>query len=787
MSALLASWVAYPVLLTALGLGAGGVVQALAGRPLPLALRLPCGTALLMAVLDLAARTSATAPLAVPAAVAVGVAGLVLAPPRPRRPLDPAIVVGGGVFAVFAAPIVLSGQATWAGYIKLDDTATWLALVDRALEHGHSLAGLPTSTYADTLANYLATGYPLGSFLPLGLGGKLLGTDIAWLTNPWMAYMAALLGMALHRVARRALPGAPPWQPVLIAVLAAQPALLYAYYLWGGMKELAGAFLVATFAGCAPLVLDGERRLRAALPGVIVLWALIASLSPGGLVWIGPGAILAVALLARRRLRRPPVPWLGLGAVLAAGGAYLVLRPGGFVERYKGVLTGGHELGNLTAPLGLSRLAGVWPAGDFRSNPSALQATHVLIALVALAALAGIVIALRGLRRELILFVLCALAGALIVHGIASPWLGGKALATASPALPLAALVAAATLIARGHTTAGALLGALVGVAILWSNLYAAHDANLAPRQQYAELADIGTRIAGQGPTLMTEYSPWGARHFLRRADPESASELRTRVIPLLTGQPLPKGAAADLDQFQLPGILTYRTIVLQRSPAASRPPTPYRLVLSDRFWEVWQRPPTGGPAVLSHLPLGEALHPGAVASCPSVLALARSAGTVALSAAPAATPVAAAVGAGEHPASWSSSNTSFLTLNRAGAAQIPIMLPAAGRYALWLGGSIRGPLTLSVDNHSVGEARNQIQEAGQYVPLGALSLRAGEHTVTLRYAPSWQPGSGGPPDTVGPLVLAPVTDPAALMRVPPSQAHTLCGRNLDWIEALGA
>ena len=51
-------------------------------------------------------------------------------PPRP------------GVFAVFAAPVVLSGEATFAGYIKLDDTATWLAITDRVMEHGRNLDGL---------------------------------------------------------------------------------------------------------------------------------------------------------------------------------------------------------------------------------------------------------------------------------------------------------------------------------------------------------------------------------------------------------------------------------------------------------------------------------------------------------------------------------------------------------------------------------------------------------------------------------------------------------------------
>ena len=79
-----------------------------------------------------------------------------------------AVLAAVAVFAVFAAPVDLSGQATFAGYIKLDDTATWLAMTDRVMEHGRSVDGLAPSTYELTLENYLATGYPVGSFLPLG-------------------------------------------------------------------------------------------------------------------------------------------------------------------------------------------------------------------------------------------------------------------------------------------------------------------------------------------------------------------------------------------------------------------------------------------------------------------------------------------------------------------------------------------------------------------------------------------------------------------------------------------
>lgn len=47
-------------------------------------------------------------------------------------------------------------------------------------------------------------------------------------------------------------------------------------------------------------------------------------------------------------------------------------------------------------------------------------------------------------------------------------------------------------------------------------------------------------------------------------------------------------------------------------------------------------------------------------------------------------------------------------------------------------------------------------------------------------------PGSGGPPEPVGPLVLSPTAaeDPP-VRRLPAAGAEALCGRRLDWVEAL--
>ena len=188
---LLVPWLVFPLVLAALSLGCGLLVERAAGLALPGALLVPLGLALLIVEADLVTMTGATAQLATPLALALAVVGFGLSTGRRRRPDRWAIACALGVFAVYAAPVVLSGRATFAGYITLDDTSTWLALTDRAMEHGRTLTNLAPSTYQQVLTDYFHSGYPLGGFLPLGLGGKLTGQDVAWLFQPTIALYGA--------------------------------------------------------------------------------------------------------------------------------------------------------------------------------------------------------------------------------------------------------------------------------------------------------------------------------------------------------------------------------------------------------------------------------------------------------------------------------------------------------------------------------------------------------------------------------------------------------------------
>ena len=143
-------------------------------------------------------------------------------------------------------------------------------MTDRVMEHGRSLDGLAPSTYELTLKNYLATGYPVGSFLPLGVGGEpdRSGHRLALPALPRLPRRdaGALLLLALHRASWRSRAAR-----ALVATIASQPALLFAYSLWGGVKEIAAAWILALLAALlAALVLPrtaAEDRARALLPG----------------------------------------------------------------------------------------------------------------------------------------------------------------------------------------------------------------------------------------------------------------------------------------------------------------------------------------------------------------------------------------------------------------------------------------------------------------------------------------------------------------------------------------
>jgi hypothetical protein len=754
---LLVPWLVFPLALGALCLGCGALVARLAGLRCGPGLLLPLGYATIVVSAGFLTWIPGAAPLALPVVVGLAAAGLAASwrPRRVSRSDVAALAAAGLVFLAYGLPVLASGEASFTGYISLDDTATWLALTDRTLEEGRSLDGLAPSSYEATLAVNLVGGYPLGAFLPLGIGAKLVGEDVAWVFQPYVAFLAALLALALYALARTLVQSV--WAAALVAVVAAQPALLYAYGQWSGVKEVAAAAIVASC--CALSAGKAASGLRGALPVATAAAALAGVLSLGGLAWLA-GAAVVGGMLA----------W-GVGIARIAGVALLTvvlalpaLAAREFLSRGEAVLRSADELGNLLRPLDPLQIAGVWPTSDFRTDPDRFWLTVAVVALVAVLAVAGAAVAVERRAWAPLAYVTTSLAGAALFVAIGSPWVEGKALATASPAVLFAALIGCASILRRLGPVPAIAAAGTVALGVFWSNGLAYHGATLAPYGQLAELEEIGERFAGQGPALMTEYQPYGVRHFLRRLDPEGASEIRRRLVRKVDGSLPQRGESPDLDELALSDVLVYRSLVLRRSPVASRPPARYELRWQGRWYEVWQRPP-GGAAIAEHLPLGDEGSPGAAAACTDVRRIARGARTVAAVAR--AGPVA------------------VLSAGHSGIAGAFEVLEE-GSYSLWLAGSRRAGADVLMDGERIASAPAHFDNAAEYTELGTATLGPGVHTVRVQFDHSrLEPGAGGPEYGLGPLVVTAADQQRDVTTVDARQAARLCGRTLDWVEAL--
>jgi hypothetical protein len=765
---LLVSWAAFPLLGLIVCTGCGLLIRSLVGDRIEAPLVPVAGYATVVIVGEFLTLSGSTAKLTTPVVATLAVLGLALGLRRPAAIQPWAMVAAVGAFAVLAAPIVLSGQATIAGFIKLDDTASWLAFTDRVIDHGRDLGGLAGSTYEATLRLNIGEGYPIGVFVPLGIGSKLTGTDPAWLIQPYMASLGALLSLALWSLATPLADS--PRLRAGAAVTAAVPALLVGYYLWGGVKEIAAAALIASTAALAVRALAEPRRSARLIAPTVSAAALVAVLGAGAAIWLLPILLPAAVLLVIRIGARPGAL---RAAAVAAGVAALALPTilaGPLRPPTSLPLDDSSAVGNLARPLDPLQLGGIWGAGDFRFAPDDELITHALIAVACVAAVAGLVWCRQ--RRELgpPLFVLGTLAGCAALAAVGSPWVDGKALATASIAIPFAAMLGVGWLAAAHRRAAAAAVGLAIVGGVAWSNALAYRDVSLAPRDQLAELEQMGDRIDGQGPTLLTDYSPYGARHFLRDADPESISELRRRPIELRDGSEVAKGESVDTDRIDPAELNVYRTLVIRRSPAASRPPAQYHLVWRGDYYEAWQRGPEATPA-LDDLPLGDRFDPVGRPSCAELRALGRSA------------PPGARLVASVIPEPIVAGAPAALPVDRS------IEVDRAAEYRIWLEASAMPVLTASVDGEPIGGVRGQLENHGGYVDLGAAYLDRGRHRIEVDAGGSdLHPGSDGAASTNGRIALstADAAD-ARLVAVDPPDFERLCGRPLDWVEQVGS
>jgi hypothetical protein len=478
--------------------------------------------------------------------------------------------------------------------------------------------------------------------------------------------------------------------------------------------------------------------------------------------------------------------------------------------------------GNLQNPLRTVQILGTWLVDSYKHVPTGgrLELSYALAYLALAAALLGAAYIVYLRAYALAAWIGLTLAVWLGLTAYGTTWADGKALMLSSPVVVLLAWAGVAALRALAlrpvpgaaseaisGSTSGAtsrpvsppssgpalrlpsrsvfrvaaalLVLALVG-GVAASDALQYHGSNLAPTARYEELASLDSRFASRGPALFTDYDEYSL-YLLRDLDlggPGFMFPPRSIVLP--DGQPV------DLDLIPPAALRSYPLIVTRRDPSAERPPAAYRLLWQGAYYQVWGRR-SGAPAALAHI---AASSTGTV-PCPSVAGLARLAeahGAQLVGASPPET-IGIEVTSASHP-TWAESRLGLL-MTPHGRLDATFTVPRAGVWDLWLQGEIMPPVGVSVDGHRLASISGQLTgvatDPDTMAPL-RVRLDAGSHRLTIARgaANPLAPGSGGSA-ILDSIFLTPVGVGArATLRVTPAARwRSLCGRRLEWIEAV--
>jgi hypothetical protein len=788
---LILCWFFAPVALLATAAGLSLLVERVSGFGLRWTIRPALGMAVMIVVAQFGTATETTARVTLPLILVLAALGLLLgrrlATPLPSR-IELGVAVG--LLILFASPFLVSGEVTWAGYIKLDDNATWLAITNHVFEHGRAVGDLPPSTHQQVLEDYLGGSYPIGAFVPMAVMTEITGQDLAFTLQPSMAVAAIMLALVLFELSRRLGQGVRP--STLIAVVAPLSALLLGYYLWGGVKEMVMAALLPLGPLLAGRADDRDWPKGAFVSIAITIAAIIAVLGPGGALWAVPPLIPALIVVLRRydasRAARIVAPIAALGLILLLP---VIFTPTGVFDPLAEGVTGEAEIGNLLHPLSLLQVAGIWPSLDFRTSPELEGPIKLLAVCVLLLAAWAVVASLRLPDRAgipLVGYIAGGVVGALCIIHFGSTWVDAKVFATLSPGMLAAALLG---ILFIGDRTglrleAGVAVTILVGV-VAWGAFRAYQGAWLAPRDHYTELTKVDDEYSGEGPTLSTEVSGFGPRYFLRDLDAEGASDRRRRQVLLVDGSVPEDGAYVDLDEIRSDQLDPYNLLVIRRGPATSRPGAEFGLAYSGEHYEVWKRREQPGTLV-RHLPLGTELDAGAIPTCDEVRQLAEEVGDGgSLVAARVGTPIAIGFESATHPSGWTVPSTYTFAPDGSGQLKNTFSAPG-GEYELWLGGVVFGGLDIIIDGEKVAAELGVLNNYGGLELLATVTLDPGEHDLVLDYhGAGLQPGSAVDPYEIGPLELrTPQGSDLGLVSIHPQDYRKLCGARWDWIEAYG-
>jgi hypothetical protein len=787
----------YPVVLGALCLGAGLLVDRCWTGALPASLLLPLGAAALIALSQLTTYAHALAPATPYLMAALALAGYALAWERarvlPRRvaaqPWPAAVVLLAYVIAL--APVLLAGRPTFSSYMALSDSAFHMMGADFLMRHGQNYAHLDLrNSYGQFINAYYNTGYPSGADTLFGGSAFLLRLPLIWAYQPFNAFMLALAAGPTWLLARRMrLSSAPAALAALTAVL---PALVYAYELLGSVKEITALTMILTLGCLVVLHRDwlGGPPLRAA-PFALAVAAGLSALGAAFGAW----ALAATAVLAAIALRDVIARRLSPVALLltAAAGALTLLiaawptwvHVSSSIQVAQNIASTGNS-GNLHLPLRAIQVFGVWLRGSYKLAPAGapLALTHALIVVSALAALLGAVHLLRIRAYALAGWLACMLLAWLAVSESVTTWAGAKTLMLTSPVLLLLAWAGVAALrtpalprLARAAALPAALL---IAGGVLVSDALQYHSSNLAPTARYEELASLNSRFAGRGPALFTDFDEY-SMYELRGLDVGGPDFVYPP--PALAALAGAYGYPVDLDRAPPQALLAYPLIITRRDPSASRPPAAYALAWQGAYYEVWSRR-RGAAAALAHVGLDGA--PGSQCQRIAVLARTPAPPGARLLAARAPQEVSVSLARASHPRRWGHQRQG-LVMSTPGRLSAAFRLPAAGTWEVWVQGQLMPDVGLAVDGRPVASIGAQLSGNSlvpDTVPPLPIRLSAGTHRVSItRGGFSLAPGDGGSAVLDAIFLTPAAAAPQQLDAAPIAGWRALCGHPHQWVE----
>ncbi len=409
LGSFLSAWVLFPSVLLVASLGCGLLVRMAAGGQLSALLVVPVGFALVVAISSFATSYGWLAPFGGPIVAVVAFAGIALeARARGalrRRKLSVgrwiwALLAAAAAFTAVGGPVFLTGAVGWTGYTRIVDIAFQMDFAQHLANAGRMSPPNGNSSYNIVNSKLLGIGYPGGSQATLGAMAKLTATNVAWAYQAFLAFTAAIGALAVFSLLGRITRNGP--MRFVGAAVAIQPNVLYGYSLEAGIKELTTAALLLVVAAVLAERLPGEGRRLGAVPLAVATSGAFGAFSIGIAPWLG--ILLAGGLLVS--LVRGPRRFYTLQSwAVFAVVAIVISLPGlitaGKLANVAGSAIGGVVdlgLGNLTAPVSRWSAAGVWLTGDYRFPLVHATSSHVFDVIIVVLAVVGVLAAL--LRRR---------------------------------------------------------------------------------------------------------------------------------------------------------------------------------------------------------------------------------------------------------------------------------------------------------------------------------------------------------------------------------------------------